>query len=74
MNTLDFFCLILVLAVSFSIEPDTVAVENAVGIEKGEPIPVNASFAVVAVVAIDDNAMCVTSAVLKSVLYLLNLF
>ena len=52
--------LILVLTV-FDNEPQTVAVAKAVGIEKGKPIPVNATDDVVAVVAIDDKSISVLS-------------
>ena len=55
--------LIFVLIV-FDNEPQTVAVAKAVGIEYGNPIPVNATDVVVAVVAIDDNSISVISATL----------
>ena len=56
--------LILVLIV-FDNEPQTVAVAKAVGIELSNPIPVNETDVVVAVVAIDDNTISVISATLK---------
>ena len=55
--------LVLVLIV-FDNEPQTVAVAKAVGIEKGYPIPVNATDVVVAVAAIDDITISVISAML----------
>ena len=56
--------LILVLIV-FDNEPQTAAVAKAVGLEKGNPIPLNAATHVdVAVVAIDDNTISVISATL----------
>ena len=58
-----FFSFFLVLIV-FDNEPQTVAVAKPVGIEKGNPIPVNATEFVVAVVAIDDNSISVISTTL----------
>ena len=55
--------LILVLIV-FDNEPQTVAVAKAVGIEQANPVPVNETDIVVAVVAIDDNTISVISATL----------
>ena len=59
----NFLFLFLVLIV-FDNEPQTVAVAKAVGIEYGNPITVNATDVVVAVVAIDDNSFSVISATL----------
>ena len=57
--TILFLVLVLII---FDNEPQTVAVEKAVGIECGNAIPVNATDFVVAVVAIDDNSISVISA------------
>ena len=62
-----FLFLILVLIV-FDNEPQTVAVTKAVGIEQGNPIPVNATDVDVAVVAIDDNTISVISAMFNIIL------
>ena len=56
-----FLSLVLIV---FDNEPQTVAIAKAVGIEKGKPIPVNATDVDVAVVAIDDNSIIVISAML----------
>ena len=62
MNTLYFY-LFLALFV-FDNEPQIVPVAKALDIESGNPTPVDAIDVVIAVVAIDDNAISVISAIL----------